>query len=223
MNKDLQRVADAIATIDTNLPQIRDEYVKGIEDSQTAQREAQKAKEEALTGVDFDNACDRERHATEREQFFKRKLEDLDFTPRMGEKEYFSHVATVQGVMEKAAQEYRKEAEKAMNALIAARGKYEAIANDADEVLRDLDAAANVLQSKYRYREIHFTGDVPSKLIEDVNEWTRHTVRFLPESYYKAACTDATPEGPLTYNDIQVAAWMAVDRVKLNRRPMYGV
>ena len=177
MNKDLQKVADATATIDTNIPQIREEYVQSIESAQKAQLDAKKEKEEALTGVEFDNACEKDRNAHEKEIFFKRKLEELDFTPRMDEKEYFAHVATVQKVMDKAAANYREKALKLMNELVSTHKDYMQLVNDADQVLEDLDRASNVLQSKHRYREYTYQG-APSQFVQDYSEWRNHTVRY---------------------------------------------
>ena len=177
MNDVFKKVAAAAATIGSSTPQLREEYVKGIEAAIDDQAKAREAKEEALTGVDFDNACDRERHAHEKETFFRRKLEDLDFTPRMDEKEYEAYVKSVQVVMNQAADEYREKATRLMKELAALHRSYVNAMDDADQVLSDLDRAANVLQSKYRYRECVFQ-DTPSQYVEDSYEWMKHAVRY---------------------------------------------
>ena len=177
MNKEFQKIIADANSISSNVPQLREEYVKGIEAAIDNQAKAREAKEEALTGVDFDNACDRERHAHEKETFFRRKLEDLDFTPRMDEKEYEAYVKSVQVVMNQAADEYREKATRLMKELAALHRSYVNAMDDADQVLSDLDRAANVLQSKYRYRECVFQ-DTPSQYVEDSYEWMKHAVRY---------------------------------------------
>ena len=218
-----QKVTAAIADIDTEAPAIRAEYVQGLEKAQAAQREAQAAKESAESETALDQAIEQEARAREKERFFKRKLDSIDFTPLMPESKYYDLVSSVQSAMQDAAQEYRKEVKKAMDALIEARNRYEVVAAWADRDLRDLDDTARVLQCKYRYRSIQFTGDAPDQLIEDPNEWMRHAVRYLPNEYNKLACVDVIPGEGAKYNDIQVAAWHAVDRVKGIEARRYAV
>lgn len=214
MNKEFQRVITAASSISSNVPQLREGYIKEIEAAQAAQVEAKKAKEEALTGVDFDNACDRERNAREKEVVFKRKLEDLDFTPRMDEQEYNGLVKSVQTVVEQAAADYRERAMNLMSELIATHRNYIKLTADADQALETLDMAANVLQSRYRYREHTYQG-APSQYVQDSNEWRHHIVRYQPTGEAgKLVFMDKHENAPATYNKLVCAAWNAVDAIQ---------
>ena len=214
MNKEFQKVIAAASSISSNVPQLREEYIKEIEAAQAAQVEAKKAKEEALTGVDFDNACDRERNAREKEVVFKRKLEALDFTPRMDEQEYNNLVKSVQTVVEHAAADYRERAMNLMSELAVVHRNYIKLTADADQALETLDMAANVLQSKHRYREYTYQG-APSQYVQDSNEWRHHTVRYQPTGEAgKLVFMDKHENAPATYNKLVYAAWNAVDAIQ---------
>ena len=178
LGNDLDKIQAAADKIRAAVPETRQSYVEGIEKAQEAYKKAEKAKEEAQTEEDFDKACNDESHARDKEAFFKRQLERLDFTPRMEEATYYKHVDAVKATVEKAAADFRRVAEKAIEDIVAARAEYLAITKEADEALIALDVAANVLQSKYRYKTITFTGDTPAQTVEDRNEWTRHAIRY---------------------------------------------
>ena len=214
MNKEFQKIIADANSISSNVPQLREEYVKGIEAAIDNQAKAREAKEEALTGVDFDNACDRERYAHEKEIFFKRKLEDLDFTPRMDEKEYSAHVKTVQVVMDQAADEYRKKAASLMSELVATHREYVKTMDDADQALETLDRAANILQSKYRYKELTFQG-APSKYVQDGNEWRRHAVRYGSGAGYGMITKDGPGYDPYLCNAWHVASLLMKEEDRL--------
>lgn len=178
MNKEIKKVADVAAELAKTNPETRAQYLRGIEDAQAAQKAAAQAKEDAETEAAFNKACDDESHARDKEAFFRRQLDRLDFTPRMEEAEYYKHVDTVKATVEKAAADFRRIAEKAIDDLVAAKAEYLAITKEADEALIALDAAANVLQSKFRFKTITFTGDTPAQTVEDRSEWTRHAIRY---------------------------------------------
>lgn len=209
MNKEIKKVADIAAELAKADPETRAQYLKAIADAQAAQKDAAQAKEEADTEAAFDKACDDESHARDKEAFFKRQLERLDFTPRMEEADYCKHVETVKATVEKAAADFRRTAEKAIEDLIAARAAYTEILHDADTALTALDAAANVLQSKYRYKTITFTGGIPARIVEDRNEWTRHATRYNNGEGYNLIAKDGAD-----WNKTTCAAWKAVESIE---------
>ena len=212
MNKDIKKVMEAAEELAKADPETRAQYLKGIADAQAARIDATQAKEEAETEAAFNKACDDESHARDKEVFFKRQLERLDFTPRMDEADYYKHVDTVKATVETAAADFRRIAEKAIDDIIAARAAYLEITHDADTALTALDAAANVLQSKYRYKTITFTGDTPAKTTEDRNEWKRHAIRYTENGKgYDLIAKDGAD-----WNKKTCAAWDAVSKVEGN-------
>ena len=133
MNKEIKKVADVAAALEKENPETRAQYLKGVADAQKAQEAAAKAKEEAESEAAFNKACDDESHARDKEAFFRRQLDRLDFTPRMNEADYNKHVDAVKAAVEKAAADFRRTAEKAIDDLVAARAEYLAITKEADE------------------------------------------------------------------------------------------
>ena len=207
MNKEIKKVADVAAALEKENPETRAQYLKGVADAQKAQEAAAKAKEEAESEAAFNKACDDESHARDKEAFFRRQLDRLDFTPRMNEADYNKHVDAVKAAVEKAAADFRRTAEKAIDDLVAARAEYLAITKEADEALIALDVAANVLQSKYRYKTITFTGDTTAQYVEDRNEWTRHAIRYNGNGKgYDLVAKDGTD-----WNKKTCAAWKAAE------------
>lgn len=210
MNRDIKKVADVVAKLEKANPADKDRYLKGIEDAQAAQRAAAHAKETAETEAAFNKACDDESHAKDKEAFFKRQLDRLTFSPRMEESAYYGHVQTVQAAVEKAAEDFRQTAQRAIQEIMDAKAAYMATATEADKVLSDLDAAANVLQSKYRYRTVTFTGDYPPQNVEDPSEWRRHAVRYIGTGKADNLATKTGGE----WDSVLCAAWNAAERAK---------
>ena len=208
MNKDIKKVADVVAAMEKANPATMEQYRKGIADAQDAQRAAARAKETAETEADFNKACDNESHARDKEAFFKRQLDRLTFSPRMEETAYNKHVQAVQTAVEKAAEDFRQTAQRAIQEIMDAKAAYMATATEADKVLNDLDAAANVLQSKYRYRTVRFTGDRPPQNVEDPSEWRRHAVRYIGTGKADDLVTRTGGE----WDSILCAAWNAAER-----------
>lgn len=209
MNDVFQKVAAATAAVDTSAPKIRAEYVRKLIEAQEAQKAARAAKEAAEDESAFNKACDDESHACDKEAFYRRMISNIDHKMRMNEDEYFGHVSAVENTMNKAAEEFRKAAEKAMFEIVSARSKYEATAAEADKVLEALDDAARVLQVKYRCRVIEFRGQDP-EYREDPSEWRQHAVRYQNGLAYKLAVMDT----PATYNKVVNAAWYAANNVQ---------
>lgn len=208
-NKEIQKVRDAAAEIATEYPEKRAHIMQCIADAQSAQKEAITAKENAETEAEFNKACDDENHARDKEKFYKRQLDKIDFTPRMTEKEYNKHVEAIETTVEKAAADFRIIAEKTINELIAAKEAYLSILNDADAALSELDKAANVLQSKYRYRECAFVG-APSYQVKDLNEWKRHAIRYTKNG---KGCDLVMKDGTV-WNMKMCAAWKAAENAR---------
>ena len=210
MNKEIKKVADVAAALEKENPETRAQYLKGVADAQKAQEAAAKAKEDAESEAAFDKACDDESHARDKEAFFRRQLDRLDYTPRMNEADYNKHVDAVKAAVEKAAADFRRVAEKAIDDIAAAKAAYIEITKEADAALTALDTAANVLQSKYRYKTITFTGDAPAQNVEDPAEWTRHVIRYASTGRELTLVAWTGTE----WNDTICAAWTAADRAK---------
>ena len=207
MNKEFKKILDAAAAIDQAQPELRAQYVKGLEAAQEAQKIAAQAKEEAETEEAFDKACNDERNAIDKAAFFERRIASLDFTPRMDEAEYDKYVGTVKTTVEKAAAAFCEVAEKAIDELAEAKAAYMSVVTDADKVLVALDDAANVLQSRYRYREVRRAG-WPVEKIEDRNEWRLHALNYNRGS---GKCYDLISKDGDNRNYKACAAWRAAD------------
>lgn len=191
MDPVLRRIMDKAEELKQAEPENRNEFLRGIEQAQAAQVEAIRKKETASTLDEFNKACDDESRARDKEAFFRRLLDKLDSNPRMDEAEYYEAREDVDRVVREVAAEFVKIARRCIPELVEARKKYIQIQKDADRVLSALDASANVLQTKYRYRTTEHSGGVYYDIYEgekrtpawterreDPNEWTRHTVRY---------------------------------------------
>ena len=207
MNKEIKKVADVAAALEKENPETRAQYLKGVADAQKAQEAAAKAKEDAESEAAFDKACDDESHARDKEAFFRRQLDRLDYTPRMNEADYNKHVDAVKAAVEKAAADFRRVAEKAIDDIAAAKAAYIEITKEADAALTALDTAANVLQSKYRYKTVTYTGDTPAQYVEDRSEWTRHAIRYTGNG----KGFDLIARDGADWNKKTCAAWKAAE------------
>lgn len=215
MNKTFSNIIKKAEATATDFPQIRAEYLDGLERARQAQKDAEAAKEAAETEEDFDKATDDLVHAREKELFFMRKLEALDFTPRMHPDEYENYVGLIKGIMEKQANEYRATVSKAIEDLVKVQRDFFDIGQEADEVMRRLDEAANVLQAKYRYEERYVTGEggkgaVLAGRTEDRNEWRRHAIRYTPDVLCRMATED-------TGDADKWEIWRAINRILYRR------
>ena len=113
-----------------------------------------------------------------------------------------------------AVEAFRDTAGKAMAELINARENLLAVQKDADRALKTLNRAANVLQVKYRYQEREtIAGE--TVLIEDPNEWTKHTPKYDQGEVVRKALTDPDAKNPVSdpYDKVICAAWYAAERV----------
>lgn len=182
-NAVFREVASVVAGIGNSGSNEREKYAAEIEAARAAQKEAEKEKEAATTGKQFDAACDKGRRAEEKEAFFSRKLEELNFVPCLDEAVYNNCVAKVDAVVSEEVKAYQAKVSEAMRLIVDATLSLRNLGIEADKVLTDLDASANVLQSKYRYKETQFTTNDPKILatqrIEDRNEWIWHKTRYM--------------------------------------------
>lgn len=209
MNGTFQKVVDLADEIRQATPETKEDFLRRIEQAKTEQARAAAAKETAENETEFDKACDDAIRAREKEGFYRRQLEIFQFSPRMDEEQYFDTVESVDASVKAAAESFKATAEKAIAEIIQAKEKYLGILEDADEALRALDTAANVLQSKYRYRIIELNNMDP-QYVEDSNEWTRHAIRYGGGKGYDMAAR--IPGNLAEYNKKVVAAWMAAER-----------
>ena len=186
-NKDLQKVAEAVTQISGIDPEKRRSYQEGLEKARRDYEQASKRKDEAETEKELEQVIDAERYARDKADFFKKRLDIMDFTPRIPEDEYDGHIKAIDGVMQKAAADFKDKARKTMEMLVEARDSYFQLAEEVDNILEDLDRASNVLQSKYRYKRTDFQGMDPVYQ-ENPYDWEHHRVRY-------AACVNGTVKG----------------------------
>lgn len=216
MTSSLQPIMNQVNEISHTEPGTRENLLKGVAQAQAAQEAAAEAKEAAETEADFDKACDDAIRAREKEMFFRRLLEKLDYTPRMSEEDYTETVDAVDAIVREAAAEYCAIAERLMPELIQAKKKYEQTVKDADKVLTALDASSRYLQIKYRYRKNEYS-DGTEDLTEDPNEWLKHTRRYgngraADYIFIKARDNNTWPPKEIR-NENACAAWYAAERI----------
>ena len=111
------------------------------------------------------------------------------------------------GRREASAEDYRNKVEPLMDQLRAAKEAYLAIANDANETLIQLDAAANVLQSEYPNQIFAYT-DGTIREVPDPTEWKNHAHRFEP--WWACQLATETGEKARPHDSVLYAAWRAV-------------
>ena len=215
-DKDLQKVADAVFLIGEKSKEVRASFQDNLNRAQDGKKAAQDARAKAETESDLDKAVDSEHIHSEREKFWKDKLDKFPFIPQISEKEYNGYVSAVDTVVIKSAESYRKKAEKAMNELIAARQEFDDTVSDADRILKDLDNNSRFLQSKYRVKVQRCTivadprvkDRYLSRFIweEDPSAWQQHAKRYRDNG---AAVWLGTRDS----KNLE-AAWRAVSRVQ---------
>ena len=209
MNGSIKKAMETAAQIKADHPNDRGEYLEGIEQAKALREAAAAAKEQARTEAELDDACDAENRARDREKFFRRQLDRLDYTPRIDEAEYYKLVEGVEAEVESAAAVFQAKASKAIAEIIAAKEAYLEVTKNADAALNALDGAARVLQSKYRYRVIEFSG-APAQNVEDPEEWTRHAVRYASDGRELKLVAWTGGE----WDDTICAAWKAAEHAK---------
>lgn len=203
----IEKVFEVAAALSEETPEGRARYLEGIASAQEEQKRAAIAKDEAESEADFDKACNDEARARDKERFFRKQLEKISFQPRMSESEYYGYIDTIKAAVSEAAEAFREESEKAIESIIEAKAAYLTTISEADAALVALDNAANVLQSKHRYKTITYTGDAPARLVADPEEWRRHALRYGNGKAYELAAMNGA-------NRAITAAWTAAERVE---------
>lgn len=216
--KAFQDVADVAASVGSKHIEARAEYMAGIDKAKAAQREAAQEKEDAKTEKQLDSALDKGMRAREKEAFFKKMIAEIDYTPRIDEAVYNACVEKVHAEVSNEISAYWTRVFKAMKEIVDAKESLMGVASDADKVLNQLDASANVLQSKYRYREKQFTTSDPGVLrteyTEDREEWKNHARRYSLNGELFKMVTD-NHDIPSAYDpDYIRAAWLAADKAE---------
>ena len=214
-DKDLQKVAEAVALIRERSSQTKIECIKNIEQAKVEREAAEKKKEVAETIEDLDAANDEERRQDMRIAFWSKKLDKWSITPEITEKEYNGYISSVESVVSKAAENYRKITKKAMAEVIAARKELLEISQYADNILEDLDQGSKYLQSIHREKKVVWKAVDDS----DKNELKYfNTMRYLEDdpdawrSYVKRFNTGAA-YWMATHDDKLLAeTWRAIHR-----------
>ena len=148
-NKSLTAINNRAAEILGDAPAKRAEILQNIADAKAAKIAAEETKAKTLTEAEFTAAEKAITDAESRENFNRRLLDHMDTTPRMEEEDYNKAVTTCKNLVLTARDTARTRVKKAMQEIRDALQEYTDTAEDANETLEQLDAAANILQSKY--------------------------------------------------------------------------
>lgn len=212
--KSLVQIQERSADILQNFPKKRAEFVKELEDAEEGCRQAKAALEAAENIESYDSAAEVLKRSEMLVKFARNGLSRLDTAPRMDEAEYFEAVKICRGIMDNAVNSYREKAAALMDQLKALKDEYTDTAEEINLTLVNLDAAANVLQSKYTYKLKHYQG-MPDEKEPDSNAWLEYALRYDDHTAYELA-TDCTEEeredAPYKRHDsVLNAAWSAVN------------
>lgn len=203
-------VKKAIDNINSNHTDNQAEYVEGLNRARNDIQNALKAKDTAQTEEELDAALEAENLAKSRAAFYKRRLDEERYTMRMNEDEYDKYMGNMVTLMHDAADKYRAISAQAIQQLIAAKSEYLEMAAQVDAAMQALDAAANVLQVRHRYRTQEYIGRDPVR-IEDPNEWHKYTLRYGNGKAFNVAVRDFNDAGESYINNIYRAAWKAAE------------
>lgn len=215
---DLQSIVDKAEEILRNVPESRQGFLNGLTQAQAETAEAVKRKNAAETEEEYNEACEDESRAKDKEKFFLRMLNKLDSKPRISEEEYAAALKTADTVVREAAAGYLETIRPIMAQLVRARQEYVQTMKDADNALTALDNAGRFLQTKYRLRVTeHSDGTVT--YTEDPGEWANHVVRYndnrrrgLDLIYKKERPADLIFFRE-PWNETAIAAWNAAESV----------
>ena len=180
-----------------------------IKAAEEAIRTAEETKRTTVDESEYRAAETAEKEATDKAAFYARLLENLKFAPHMDEDEYDKAVETCVKIAENARDSFRRTVDDHFSRLQAGRDEYETIIGDVNRTLNQLDAEANVLQSRHRYRKSTRI-KAPTQLIEDPNEWKNHKIRFDPFEYLFTAKKASNTHDNIT--EKIAAAWRATNR-----------
>ena len=209
MHKELEKIRRRSAEIRENYPSQRINYLQEIEKAEADLQKAQEVQQAADNMASYDKATEGVKRAEMALKFAKQGLEKMDAAPRMDTKEYNSACDTCKDIANKAISDYRKKAAELMASLKAAYDEYNATITDVNSTLKDLDNAANVLQSLYPYR-IEGRKGAPDIKTPDRHAWKKYALQF-------DAAKLATEKQPAdiygTTEHVQVVAWKAAGNI----------
>lgn len=206
MEKTLMEIRDRAAVVREEYSGKEADAREALRAAEAEKREAQRASEETLTEADFEEAEARIRDAERKAAFQTRLLEHLKYSPRMDEAEYDQAVETCRKFAEEARDKFRKAAQEHLSKLKSEREEYDAVICAINDTLKELDAGANVLQSRYKKRVVRRQNMDPVS-VDDPYEWKRHALRINGPSYFFGA---KDPERPWTqFNSVYLTAWNA--------------
>ena len=209
MLKELEQIRKRSAAIMGDTPQKRAEIIKQITEGKAELKAAREAQEAADDMDSYDAAVDTVKRAELKVKFAEKALNKLDGAPRMSEKEYMATLGTCSRIVEKAASDYIKAAEAAMDQLKAAHDAYISTGEDVNQILIELDQAANVLQTKFKNRTVTYigVGDVEKP---DPYEWERHALRFYNADLAGRVTQNKAGDPNKPWDSVLCAAWHAV-------------
>lgn len=161
--------------------------------------EAGKAALDAADNVDdYDIANEAVRRAELKIRFANNALRKYVEAPRMSGEEYDELLKACRTTMEDAATGYRTKALELIDQLRNLRSSYLSLAADINGALEGLDAAANVMQTRYPCRVTTYVQDATSTYdvrTPDPNEWKNHALRYTPDAACKLANDSGDQDG----------------------------
>lgn len=206
--EDLNAIRSRIDAVLGDYPRRKAEYTKQIEEARAELEAAKAARDAAEDLTAYDKANGDVKRAELKERFAQDAIRRLDAAPRMGEAEYNSIVNSCSRIIDEAAAEYKTKVSALMDQIKEAKVSYLSKAAAVNQTLVDLDAAANVIQTKYTERIDQYSdgkGGTYEINRPDPDEWKRHVVRYNPSEVYRLATTSEDHE-------ILAAAWYAISR-----------
>ena len=215
MDKELEKIRKRSTEILGDYPEKRAELVARLAEAEKTETVAKNALESSVDLDSYDKAMEVVKRAELGKKFVNDALRKLDEHPRMDADEYQKAVNTCKKIMDNAVDTYRTKAADLMDQLKKLRDDYLQTAEDTNNTLMQLDAAANVLQTRHPYKAAHFTGR-PDVALRDKKAWIAHAVRYDAYTAGRLATTcseDDKEEGPyIDHDSLLVAAWYAVEK-----------
>ena len=213
MKKELEQIQKHSKEILGDYPEKREELITRLAENDEKITQAKAAVEAAEDLKGYDKATEVLKRAELERKFTRNALEKLDAAPRMAEDEYFQALNTCKNIMDAAAVTYRSEAAGLMAQLKAIRDAYQETAAEVNSTLEALDAAANVLQSKYPCKVTTYTNG-PERSKRDPGAWRQYALRYDAATAATLA-TECDPEYKdkvTTHDSVLTAAWGAIER-----------
>ena len=207
-NKSLAEIRETAAGLMQDYPAKENEIKNNLKAAEAARAAAEQTMETTIDETEYQRAEAAEKEAKSKAAFYTRQLDHLRHTPRMDEAEYFQYVDEIRRGAETARDTFRAAADDLMERLQAARDEYNKKIADANETARQLDAAANVLQSKYTHR-IQERRNMEPVRKRDPHEWKKHTLSIDAASFFYQA---DNPDNPAARHiSVYTTAWKATN------------